>query len=1189
MQSLIDTYKAQRAGGAIPVKTVTPAVNVPVYPDKVYNQPPANVYNQPLNNAVPRQVGGHLADPYARSNDVLNTPNDTSIVASGIISVRGNQSANRIVNPAADFRDPLSSVFQPDSRLVLDPHSIRGEMSFDSRLNDVCFVNAHYGWVVGDRGVIWHTNDGGKSWQQQSSPVNVSLQSVHFFNEQNGFAVGGYTIPYSHNGRGVVIVTTNGGKTWNWVASAANLPRLMRVRMLDNTKHTLLVGASSDNFPSGIIESNDGCQTWQPIAGKRNNGWYDISPINECTGSADNCLGIGFDRIVQRLYNVPSVERLPQLGLRRPLAIDTVVREIPGLGFTTTGFIVGEGGMILSTSNEQNWNQHPYPLPGKSADLFDLNTVCTVANYKHNDNRGGSTVYLAGSPGTKIYYSNDNGKTWNEAATGVTVPIRKIRFTDANNGWAVGDLGTILSTNDGGKTWTVQRRGGQRLAVLTILTDTKRLPFEPLAQLCGENGYLGGVITLTRNGTTASGTLPSSLRLHDAVLKLGVSCTEEAWQFPLEPREAMMSEAKVIEQLNRMYDGKGLEKLRSTLVKAIRQWQPDVILSTDATARNASGFDVLLQRELLAAVTDAADATKFPEQLTDAALEPCRVQKVHLALDENVVGDVNFKTQTIAFRLGELLTETAAKSRSIIENEKRRSPEHQSFTTPINNTGISEQHDLMSGVNITPGSGARRAMLSSQPANEDLIIALNQQKQRYAGIIGTVTAANVSDGQSPQNSRVNTLLRGIASNVDEDSAIELLFDMGKRCEQCGDWETAVQTYKQIIDEFPRHPLVSEAFVWLLRFYGSEEAGWITCPTDIIKNSVTQLKTDSKTGAVSANVTYQNLPALNGGNDGHNLRRIDQTLMYGTIIAQSFPSVYQDPRVQFANAAALRSRGFTVEADAYYNRRGRNPNDDVWSMRARTEHWLLAPDKPQLPPEQRDCPIPAIACIPIDLRQNSRPYLDGLFDDDKDKSVWSQSKLYSFTVPKTRDRLVELLRVGVASNIDKIETSGRKYRNEQINKSQNFGTKVMLMYDNEFLYVGLRCKRVAGYSYVPQNGKPRQRDTDMSNQDRVEIMLDIDRDYSSAYKFTIDYRGWVNDSCMNDTSWNPDIFVANASDGESWLIEAAIPLSALTKKTLKPNETWAIAIRRLVPNNGIECWNAENSFDLEEGFGLLIFQ
>ena len=34
--------------------------------------------------------------------------------------------------------------------------------------------------------------------------------------------------------------------------------------------------------------------------------------------------------------------------------------------------------------------------------------------------------------------------------------------------WTVGELGTILATTDGGRTWQVQKRGGQRLAILCV-------------------------------------------------------------------------------------------------------------------------------------------------------------------------------------------------------------------------------------------------------------------------------------------------------------------------------------------------------------------------------------------------------------------------------------------------------------------------------------------------------------------------------------------------------------------------------------------------------------------------------------------------------------------------------------------------------------------------------------------------
>ena len=37
------------------------------------------------------------------------------------------------------------------------------EMLGDAELTDVKFVSATHGWAVGDRGVVWHTADGGRT------------------------------------------------------------------------------------------------------------------------------------------------------------------------------------------------------------------------------------------------------------------------------------------------------------------------------------------------------------------------------------------------------------------------------------------------------------------------------------------------------------------------------------------------------------------------------------------------------------------------------------------------------------------------------------------------------------------------------------------------------------------------------------------------------------------------------------------------------------------------------------------------------------------------------------------------------------------------------------------------------------------------------------------------------------------
>ena len=147
---------------------------------------------------------------------------------------------------------------------------------------------------------------------------------------------------------------------------------------------------------------------------------------------------------------------------------------------------------------------------------------------------------------------------------------------------------------------------------------------------------------------------------------------------------------------------------------------------------------------------------------------------------------------------------------------------------------------------------------------------------------------------------------------------------------------------------------------------------------------------------------------------------------------------------------------------------------------------------------------------------------------------------------------------------------------------------MFLRDSEYWYIGLRCPKVPGVVYPPVVGRQRIRDAVMPDQDRVEILIDTDRDYTTYYSLTIDFRGWVTDMCLVDRNWNPQWAIARHEDDEAWYIEAAIPFSALSQRRVVPNTAWCLSIRRLVPGMGIECWNAENSFDLTEGFGLVVF-
>ncbi|MCP4714795.1 MAG: hypothetical protein GY868_06730, partial [Deltaproteobacteria bacterium] len=67
-------------------------------------------------------------------------------------------------------------------------------------------------------------------------------------------------------------------------------------------------------------------------------------------------------------------------------------------------------------------------------------------------------IWVCGRYGT-LYYSSDNGVSWQEQNSGVTELLGCIVFINQKQGWTAGVKGTILHTSDSGATWTPQISG----------------------------------------------------------------------------------------------------------------------------------------------------------------------------------------------------------------------------------------------------------------------------------------------------------------------------------------------------------------------------------------------------------------------------------------------------------------------------------------------------------------------------------------------------------------------------------------------------------------------------------------------------------------------------------------------------------------------------------------------------------
>jgi len=119
--------------------------------------------------------------------------------------------------------------------------------------------------------------------------------------------------------------------------------------------------------------------------------------------------------------------------------------------------------------------------------------------------------------------------------------------------------------------------------------------------------------------------------------------------------------------------------------------------------------------------------------------------------------------------------------------------------------------------------------------------------------------------------------------------------------------------------------------------------------------------------------------------------------------------------------------------------------------------------------------------------------------------------------------------------------------------------------------------------------PRPRDADLASRDRVELYVDLDRDYATYYRLAIDHRGWTAEDCWGDATWNPKWFVAAGSADGSWSAEAAIPLDQLTGEAPQKGAAWAIGIQRIAPGAGFQSWNTPAAVEVvPEGFGYLVF-
>ena len=226
---------------------------------------------------------------------------------------------------------------------------IKIETGMNNALNDITFVEKA-GWIVGQGGVILNTSDGGETWERQKSNCDNSLMKLFFLDKQRGIAVGQ---------NGTILLTEDGGEVWGPI-------------QLDWTDH------STSLIDLGVVAPN----------------LYDVFFVNETNGWV-----VGDNGTVLYTSNGGREWSLFRAGTY-PALFSIFLKD------DSEGWATGQNGVFLHTSDG-----------GKIWEPVNIATGASLFKVRIVGNYG----VLVGNGGT-LFQTSDGGTTWNQIRLDLALP-----------------------------------------------------------------------------------------------------------------------------------------------------------------------------------------------------------------------------------------------------------------------------------------------------------------------------------------------------------------------------------------------------------------------------------------------------------------------------------------------------------------------------------------------------------------------------------------------------------------------------------------------------------------------------------------------------------------------------------------------------------------------------------------------
>jgi photosystem II stability/assembly factor-like uncharacterized protein len=293
-------------------------------------------------------------------------------------------------------------------------------------LNSVYFLNDQTGYVVGEKGVVLKTSNGGNNWSNIFNQTIYDASCVYFSNISTGWV-------YIDNGdyerdSSFIIKTTNEGLTWNkFYIDSSNIPWDFADLKFVNPN----TGFLTNN--SGVKKTTNGGMDWVTTFN------YSLTGVF-FTDSYTGWVGGRYPGIFKSTDAGVTWVNQPQPAIQNQSGVDLYFLN------SLTGFCIPKGfgitGPLYSTTNGGiNWVRR------NELSNYSYRRIMFV-----NPNTGYMLahdwiIYI-----NKLAKTTDGGLNWVIHNLNYNTNFSKLFFSSINTGWAVGDSGVILKSTNGGVT-----------------------------------------------------------------------------------------------------------------------------------------------------------------------------------------------------------------------------------------------------------------------------------------------------------------------------------------------------------------------------------------------------------------------------------------------------------------------------------------------------------------------------------------------------------------------------------------------------------------------------------------------------------------------------------------------------------------------------------------------------------------